>query len=482
MKQQLTHWLENMKDFYRRHPKPVLIGSVSLGLVMIALIVLSLTVFKKEITTTQTVALAKGDVTQTIEIVGSVRAVPSATLTWSTTGIVMPFTVTVGDKVKAGDTILEIEPSTVASGILQAQTSLIAARTELAGLEAADTDYQTAAQNLADAEVTYNKARDDFAALIEVEGAAIETVEPAIDKFYEAREALWAAQDNYLAVEPLDATNQKRLDAIAALDTAQRAYNKSIDTIMTVGGLYFGSDYGSSNESKYLTYRTAKAALNEARAAWNAARDNSEEISAATAKVQALENTINGSRIIAPFDGTITDIYIAGGDDVSNGDNAIQLDNLSTLVVDVSVSEVDVNNIRVGNSVTVAFDAIANKTYHGVVTQVGNSGIESSGVVKFNVSITIQDPDDQIKPGFTAVNTIIIDQAKDAILIPLVAINTVNHEKMITVMRNGIPTTVSVTLGARSDTYGALVSGDLQEGDQVVIPLSSSAAESSGSN
>jgi HlyD family secretion protein len=473
MKQKFMQWFENVKDIYRKHPKPILIGGGALSLAIILLVVLSLTVFKNETTTTQTVALTRGDVTQTIEIVGAVRAVPSATLTWSTSGIVMPFTVKVGDRVKAGDTILELEPSTVTSGILQAQTSLIAARTELAGLEAADTDYQTAAQTLADAEVTYNKARDDFAALIEVEGATIETVEPAIDKFYEAREALWTAKDNYLAVEPLDATDQKRLDAIAALDTAQRAYNKSIDTIMTVGGLYFGTDYGSSNESKYLTYRTAKAALNEARAAWNAARDNSEEISAATAKVQALENTINDSRIIAPFDGTITDIYIAGGDDVSNGDNAIQLDNLSTLVVDVSVSEVDVNNIQVGNSVTVAFDAITNKTYHGVVTQVGNSGIESSGVVKFNVSITIQDPDDQIKPGFTAVNTIIIDQAKDTLLIPLVVINTVNHEKMVTVMRNGIPTTVSVTLGARSDTYGALVSGDLQEGDLVVIPTTS---------
>ena len=471
MKQQLTQWFENTKDFYRKHPKPVLIGGGALGLLIILLIVLSLTVFKKETATTQTVALTKGDVTQTIEIVGTVRAVPSTTLTWSTAGIVMPYTIKVGEKVKAGDTILELEPSTVAASILQAQSSLITARTTLADLIAADTDYQTAAQTLADAEVTYNKARDDFAALIEVEGATIETVEPAIDKFYEAREVLWVAKDRYLAVEPLDKNDQKRLDAIASLDTAQRAYNKSIDTIMTVGGFYFGTDFGSSNESKYLAYRSAKAALNEARATWNAARNNSDEISAATANVQALENTINGARIIAPFDGTITDIFIAPGDDVLNGDNAVQLDNLSTMVVDVSVSEVDVNNIQVGNTVTVAFDAIKDRTYKGVVTQVGNSGIESSGVVKFNVSITIQDPDGQIKPGFTAVNTIIIDQAKDALLIPLAAINTVNHEKTVTVIRNGIPTTVSITLGARSDTYGALATGDLQAGDLVAIPI-----------
>ncbi len=271
------------------------------------------------------------------------------------------------------------------------------------------------------------------------------------------------------SVEPLDENDQKRIDADAALDEAQRVYNKSIDTIMNVGGFYFGTDFGSSNESKYQTYRTAKAALSEARAAWNAARDNSDEISAAAANVQALENTINGARIIAPFDGTITDIFISAGNDVSSGDSAIQLDNLSTLVVDVSVSEVDINNITVGDAVTVAFDAITNKTYTGFVSQVGNAGVESSGVVKFNVSITIQDADDAIKPGFTAVNTIVVDQADDVLLIPLVAITTVDNQKMVTVMRNGKPAIITVTIGARSDTYAALLRGELVTGDLVVI-------------
>ncbi len=471
MKLHLTHWFEKTKKFYRKHTKPVLFGTGALGLVIILLIVLSLTAFKPKAATTRTVALTKGDVTQTIEIIGTVRAVPSTTLTWSTSGIVKPYTVKVGDKVKTGDTILELEPSSVASSILQAQSSLITARTKLASLIAADTDYQTATQTLADAEYTYNQARDNFAALIEVEGVTIETVEPFIDKFFQARETLWAAKDRYLAVEPLSEDDPSRIEAITAVASAQRAYNAAIDKIMMVGGFYFGNDFGSSNESTYLTYRSAKAALNEARAAWNAARDNSDEISAATANIQALENTINGARIIAPFDGTITDIYISGGDDVSNGADAIQLDNLTDLVVDVSVSEVDVNSIQVGNSVTVAFDAIKNKTYQGVVTQVGDAGIENSGVVKFNVSITIQDPDDQIKPGFTAVNTIVIDQAKDVVLIPLVAIDSANGEKTVTVLRNGVPTTVSITLGARSDTYGALESGDVKEGDLFVVPL-----------
>lgn len=156
-------WLEKVRGFYAAHHKLTLIGGGALVLIIILAVVLSLTVFKKTtITTTQTVALAKGNITQTIEVVGAVRAVPSATLTWATSGIVMPFTARVGDVVKAGDTILELEPSSVSSDILQAQSDLITAKNNLTLLLTADTDYQTASQTLTDAQATYEDALADF--------------------------------------------------------------------------------------------------------------------------------------------------------------------------------------------------------------------------------------------------------------------------------------------------------------------------------
>ncbi len=134
-------------------------------------------------------------------------------------------------------------------------------------------------------------------------------------------------------------TDQKRVDAKAAMEAAEQAKIDAFHKVTNTMGIYFGN----TQEDTYIEYRAAKAALDEARVAWNAARDNSDEIAAAEANVQALENTINGSRIIAPFDGTVTDIFTAEGDHVSSGDDAIQLDNLSTMVVDVTVTEVDIN-------------------------------------------------------------------------------------------------------------------------------------------
>jgi len=471
IKKQLRQWFEKAKEFYQKHPKPVLIGGGALGLVIIVMVVLSLTVFKKATPTTQTVALARGDITQSIEIVGAVRAVPSATLTWSTAGIVMPFTVKVGDTVKAGDTILELEPSSVSSDILQAQTDLITAKNNLTLLLTADTAYQTASKTLADAETTYDSALVSFNSINEY-SAPIDTVDTVVEQYFTAREAYWKAQADYEASASLADTDQKRLDAKAALAEAQKVKETAFNKVNNTMGIYFGN----SQENIYLAYRAAKAALDEARVAWNSARDKAANIAAAQAKVQALENTINGSRIIAPFDGTVTDIYTAEGDHVASGDSAIQLDNLSTLVVDVSISEVDINSINVGDAATITFDAIANKTYNGIVSQVGNSGTDSSGVVKFNVTITIKDADEEVKPGFTAVTTIITDQAKDVLLIPAAAIRTINNRKMVIVMRNGMPIPVPVTLGTSSDTYSALVKGDLQAGDLVVITLDTSSA------
>ncbi len=476
IKRKFPQWFEKLKDFYHKHPKPVLLGGGGLGLIIILLVVLSLTVFKKTTNdTTQTVALAKGNLTQSIEIVGSVRAVPSATLTWATSGIVMPFTVKVGDSVKAGDTVLELEPSSVSSTILQAQSDLITAKSALTTLLTADTDYQTASQTLTDAQATYETALADFNSINE-NNAPIVTVEAVIDQYFTAREAYWEAQAAYEASASLSDTDQKRVDAKAAMDEADQVRLTAFHKVTNTMGIYFGN----TQEDTYIAYRAAKAALDEARVTWNAARDNSDEIAAAEANVQALENTINGSRIIAPFDGNITDIFTAEGDHVASGDEAIQLDNLSTLVVDVTVTEVDINSVKVGDPAVITFDAVANKTYNGVVSQVGDSGTTSSGVVNFNVTVTITDADGQVKPGFTAVTTIITDQVSGALLVPVAAIRTINNHKMVIVMRNGVPTPVPITLGASSDTYSALVSGDLQEGDLLVITLDTTSASNFG--
>jgi HlyD family secretion protein len=80
--------------------------------------------------------------------------------------------------------------------------------------------------------------------------------------------------------------------------------------------------------------------------------------------VDAAKATLNLAQVVSPFADTVTEAYPLTGDQVSAGATAFRLDNLSSLLVDVKVSEVDINNISIGQPVTLTFDAILGKEYH----------------------------------------------------------------------------------------------------------------------
>ncbi len=86
--------------------------------------------------------------------------------------------------------------------------------------------------------------------------------------------------------------------------------------------------------------------------------------------------------------------------------------------MDVQVSEVDINSVKVGQPVTLSFDAIVGKEYSGEVVEVAQAGASSQGVVSFTVTVELTDADESVKPGMTAAVNIVVQEIKDAILVP----------------------------------------------------------------
>jgi multidrug resistance efflux pump len=83
--------------------------------------------------------------------------------------------------------------------------------------------------------------------------------------------------------------------------------------------------------------------------------------------VAAAEATLKLAWVEAPFDGVITKVFNQSGDLVNAGSAAFQGDDLSLLLVDLEVSEVDITQIEIGQSVVMTFDAIRGREYHGAV-------------------------------------------------------------------------------------------------------------------
>jgi HlyD family secretion protein len=420
------------------------------------------------------VKITRGNITQTIDVVGNVKAIPSAVLAWQTTGVVGEMTVRVGDKVKAGDTVLKLQDNSLPASILDAKSNLLTAQLDLDKLRVGNPDLETATQTLADAQYdfTIKKVIRDYYIIT---GASDDKI-AAGRKVYElANEAYLTAKNDHDALIDKAKNDPQKIQAAEKLRNASLKRDSAIIDLTRIIGNY----WNYSLETVFNSYDTAKTTLAQAKITWEKLYNNkSAYLEASEAKVQALANTINSSRIIAPFSGTVTDVMTSAGESVSSGTEAVQLDDLTHLMIDVSVSEVDINKLAVGQQAEINFAAIPAKTYKGVITKIGNAGTSTSGVVQFGATIQVLDADEPVKPGFSATISIVIKQASNALLVPNLAITTNNDGKSyVFVSRNGKNQPMEIEVGLKSDTYTEILAGSLKEGDIVVIVISSGSAD-----
>jgi len=149
-------------------------------------------------------------------------------------------------------------------------------------------------------------------------------------------------------------------------------------------------------------------------------------------------------------------------------------------LVNVDVSEVDINSVEIGQPVILSFDAILEKEYHGKVVKVAQTGTSVEGVVNFKVTVEMTDADEEVKPGMTAAVTITINEVQDVLLVPNRATRLVDGSRVVYLLVDGQPVQTQVSLGVSSDTMSVITGGDVNEGD--IIILNPSAASPGGPN
>ena len=228
-----------------------------------------------------------------------------------------------------------------------------------------------------------------------------------------------------------------------------------------------GISAGSANDLSTL----AKAQLEDAQREYDRLKDgpDAQDILAAQAHITALQATINMAKLTAPIAGTVTASNSMVGDQVSGGTVSFRIDDLSHYLVDVQVSEVDINRIKAGQDVTFSFDAISGQTYSGKIVAASRVGTNTANGVNFTVTAELLNPDEQVLPGMTAAVNIVVSQLDNVLIVPNRAVRTVNNNLVVYILRNGVPTPVNIQIGASSDTDSEIVSGDVKAGDQIVL-------------
>lgn len=458
----------NFARFFTTHKKLlIIVGAALLVLIIAAVMVLPRVFLSSEEPQVQIGTVTTGTLSETVDGYGTLEAQPSNTLVWNSDGIVGEFDLKVGDTVKKGDVLIELNPSSQSATILNAYSDLLDAQNDLNVLTASDSKYQSALSDLAyQQQMLINKRADKMA--WDYGRSSMERIDAVRNNYYAARAAVWALESAYDEVKSLDENDPARVKAYEAL---QQGIVKR-DSLKRALGQILGISFDLPVETDFIEYDQQVATVAEAEVAYNRYVDSNQEISAAQSKVQSLQNTVNKAKIIAPFDGTITSISAVAGDVVSNGDEAVRIDDLSNLIVTVQVSQDDVNKIEVGQDAQITFDAISNKQYDGFVESISSNGQEDShGVVYFSVLVKLEDADEAVKPGFTAVVKIIVNQTDEALLVPndaLVA-NKDGTYSVSVIGSDGSKQTIVVEVGVKNDTNTQIISDQIKEGDKVVL-------------
>lgn len=218
------------------------------------------------------------------------------------------------------------------------------------------------------------------------------------------------------------------------------------------------------------------------------------------------------TNITSPVNGTVVARNITVGQTVAASFQTPTLfliaTDLTRMQVDTNVSESDIGSIKDGDRAEFTVAAYPSHTFRGSIVQLRQAPQVIQNVVTYDAVVGVSNPDFLLKPGMTATVGIITAQRKDVLRIPdralrfspgglklaesaggpgaaqgpgvaetaTAAVKGSGQTTQVWVLRQSKPVAVPIRVGLDDGTYSELVSGDLSEGDELIVGEQSAGA------
>jgi membrane fusion protein, multidrug efflux system len=187
---------------------------------------------------------------------------------------------------------------------------------------------------------------------------------------------------------------------------------------------------------------------------------------AARAQLDQVRTRLAYTVIQSPVDGVVTEKRVEAGDLVASQTRLFTVAEVSTLVVRVGVSELDVVQIAVGDPVTIMLDAFPGRSFRGTVRRVFPAADPGTRLLPVEVALENNDAS-AVRPGFLARVTFAVGAHHDVLLVPAAALLGGGGTTAVFVLDNGTAVRRTVTTGLTSEGRVQIVAG-LTAGEQVV--------------
>ena len=211
------------------------------------------------------------------------------------------------------------------------------------------------------------------------------------------------------------------------------------------------------------------AQTNVAQQPFNLANAKASVDNAAT-NVQTAQANLDTATLYAPSSGIIASIASAVGESAASP--VMVLTGSSALTLHGTIGEADVAKLKVGQVANVTVDAVGTSArMTGKVTSVDPTATIQQGVPVYGVDVTIDLPNQQVRPGMSGTANVVIASRQGVLTVPNLAIRTTSGKRYVQVLKDGEAVDTDVTFGIANDTVTEVTAG-LAEGDLVVLPQS----------
>jgi len=207
----------------------------------------------------------------------------------------------------------------------------------------------------------------------------------------------------------------------------------------------------------------AEARLDEARRAEATARQRLEE---SQQGIRLSEKRLQESQIVAPFEGTVTQILTEEGGIISPTSALLKLTRIQKPEIKIDVDEVNLGRLQLGQEAEVTSDAFPRQHFTARVSEIGTQVDTDRGTLE--VRLTPVDPPSWIRPGQTLSVNLIVEAGKEQLVVPVAAVNTVGDSSTALVIEQGKVVKRRVKVGAASAQLLPIREG-LTEGDRVIL-------------
>jgi len=467
---------------------------------------------KRSAPNVETAVVGPAVIEQTVDTVGSVESPYAVKIAAKTSGAINFLEVREGDKVVPGQLLVKIDPDDVVAQVLQQQSNVAEARARLAqaaitqdsnttgvnaqvrqqraNLYSAKTDFshaeidQKAQIIAADAQVQDAEAKvasakssvDSAAADVESAKANLENAKTKLSRM----ESLFNQQ--FIAAQDVDDARTAMKVQQGALLVAQRKFDAARSSLRSAQAQLESQTKQAeiAKRKSYSDLASSRSKLTQANANYDVASANRSQTRAYRENLAALKASVDAAvaqlaqarakladtSLRSSVKGTITARAFDPGSFVSAGQQILMVQFLDWLYVTCTVPIDEGLDIKPGQDVNIAFDAIPNRIFHGKVDRVNPAADPASR--QFKVSIKLDNSEGIVRPGMFTKVGFVKERTEAKVAVPREAITRTKGKTTIAVIdKDGTATVREVVLGATDNSMYEVKEG-LKPGERIV--------------